>query len=73
MKIHHVLLIDHIGQSVMETLCNRIVYPQRDEAQTIIGFRTERGNTIQCDVYNGRSVTCNTCQHVWRNIKGKVD
>lgn len=68
MKIHHVLMHDFIGRDQMETLCNRLVRVQRgtDDRPTI--FTTEKGTVFNC-VMDPRDVTCNTCQHVWRNIK----
>jgi hypothetical protein len=56
------------GDDLMETLCNRIVVPVRNEAETITSFKTAVGNPIQC-VFTAGDVTCNTCQHVWRNIR----
>lgn len=68
---HHVLP-DQGGRDVMETLCDLLVVPIRDVSreQRITEFRTyEAFNIIQC-VFDPRDVSCNTCQHVWRNIKG---
>lgn len=67
MKIHHVLLNEFNGQDVLETLCGRVVTRVRDENLKTVRFRTEA-----CDNFNishvPRDVSCNTCQHVWRNI-----
>lgn len=65
---HH-LLPDQGGRDVMETLCNILVIPSRT-LDAITHFETRAGNRIQC-VFEPRDVNCNTCQHVWRNIRGQ--
>lgn len=68
---HHVLP-DQGGRDVMETLCNILIVPQRDNEQRITSFKTWSGqNPIQI-MFDERGVTCNTCQHIWRNIKGEA-
>lgn len=73
MKIHHVLFSDFIGRDMLETLCNRLVMVEREPGDDgrVTGFITEAGNRIQC-VTDPRDVNCNTCQHVWRNIRGRA-
>lgn len=71
---HHLLLAEQFGQPAMETLCNRLVFPIRGEingADQILAFASEAGNQIQC-VFDARDVSCNTCAHVWRNIRGRT-
>lgn len=69
MKIHHALP-DQGGQELMETLCNMLVVPVRNESKPgllrFTSFRT--GGPINV-VFDPRDVTCNTCQHVWRKIR----
>lgn len=70
MKIHHALLREFLGHDQIETLCNRLVVVVRDDADRPTSFKTSpAGNTIQL-TEEPRDVTCNTCQHVWRNIRG---
>ena len=67
-RIHHVLPETIPDDGLMETLCNRAVKVSRS-GDFLSGFTTVPvGNVIQC-VFDARDVTCNTCQHVWRNIR----
>lgn len=63
---HHVLLSEQLGNDAMETLCNIIIIPHRNGEGKISHFTTQTGYTIQC-LFDERGVSCNTCQHVWRN------
>lgn len=67
---HHVLP-DQAGNDTMETLCNLIVTPVRDHEDRIVHFNSPAGHRIQI-LFDPRGVSCNTCQHVWRNIKGEA-
>lgn len=67
---HHVLP-DQGGRDQMETLCNIVIVPIRDNEERIQRFVTLAGHTIQT-MFDHRGVNCNTCQHVWRNIKGEA-
>lgn len=65
---HHALP-DQGGRDMMETLCNIVIVPQRGTDDRITSFKTLAGHEIQI-MFDERGVSCNTCQHIWRNIRG---
>ena len=69
-RIHHALP-DQAGRDVMETLCDILIIPQR-EGDMITKFHTAKANNPISVLFDPRGVTCNTCHHVWRNIKGEA-
>lgn len=71
-KRRHHILPDQPGRNMMETLCNLVVEPQRDENDRILSFKTSPAlHTIQC-VFDPRDVSCSTCRFVWKRISFKA-